>query len=188
MEAALPDHNLLRDQHLLDVRLRQDPGALLRFAMMYYLPFGARPGFLMTSRLRIPSRGQSPLLPLAGLVNDHPKVPFHLSSETPGRIIEHTSPCTEALVLGNGDRVARSGVIRTGRKEWLPAGRLDNVRSGRGAVARLPRLHVPMPRKAGRVPHFRLFTNRLRLADERRAFGILNLEKCIRIREHQRML
>src|SRR6516225_5085193 len=47
-------------------------------------------GFLMTSRLRIPSRGQSPLLPLAGLVNEHPKSSstYHLrppvgSSNTP---------------------------------------------------------------------------------------------------------
>ena len=145
-------------------------------------------GFLMTSRLRIPSRGQSPLLPLAGLVNDHPKVPFHLSSETPGRIVEHAAPGNEALVLGNDDRVARSGAIRTGRKECLPGGRLDNVSSGRGAVAGLPRLRVPMPRKAGRVPRFRLFTKRGRLADERRAFGTLSLEKCICIREHQRLL
>src|SRR5215472_2378828 len=97
----------------------------------------------MTSRLRIPGRGQSPLLPLAGPVNYHPTVPFHLSSETPGRIVEHAAPGTEALVLGNDDRVARSGAIRTGRKEWVPAGRLDDLRSGRGAVAGLPGLRFP---------------------------------------------
>ena len=59
----------------------------------------------MTSRLRIPDRDDRlPLLPLAGLVNNHPQVTFHLSSETSSRIVEHSAPGAEALVADNDDR------------------------------------------------------------------------------------
>ena len=59
----------------------------------------------MTSQLRIPGRdNRLPLLPLAGFVNNHPKVTFHLSSEIPSRIVEHTAPGAEALVADNDDR------------------------------------------------------------------------------------
>ena len=52
-----------------------------------------------------------------------------------------------------------------------------------------PGLRVPLPRKTGcALPRVRLFTKRVRLAEERRAFGTLTLEKCIWIREHQRLL
>ena len=44
------------------------------------------------------------------------------------------------------------------------------------------------PKPDVRVAVHSAFHQRLRLADERRAFGILTLEKRIRIREHQRLL
>ena len=153
---ALLGHNLLQDQHLLDVRLRRDPYIIMgsMIASRSRAP-DLRSSASRTVRvpddfaIRFPDRDDRlPLLPLAGLVNNHPQVTFHLSSETPSRIVEHTAPGAAALVANNDDRaelVAARDKLQ--EEDWA-------------------------------------FHQRLRLADERRAFGTLALEKRIRIREH----
>ena len=149
-------HDLLRDQHLLDVRLRRDPYIIMgsMIASRSRAP-DLRSSASRTVRvpddfaIRIPDRDDRlPLLALAGLVNNHPQVTFHLSSETPSRIVEHTAPGAAALVANNDDRaelVAARDKLQ--EEDWA-------------------------------------FHQRLRLADERRTFGTLALEKRIRIREH----
>jgi hypothetical protein len=109
----------------------------------------------MTSRLRIPGRdNRLPLSPLAGLVNSHPQVTFHLSSETSSRIVEHSTPDAEALVADNDDRAELVPARDEPQEEIgsLPVEWTD-VASERGEVdGLLPRLRFPLPpAKTGRA-------------------------------------